>query len=186
MSSNTYKQCYFWLRLFATPVPAGRVIKNRECPFFHRSFSPPFCLSVNFLRIGSLVFSETTHAVRRPYIVVCDNQAFWKKISNGQKWPKMCPKTWFLDILRTSCHYFCLEIVLNESSYSLLTFCETACLGKTWFSSYSQKWLLANEISVFFNCQYFTNRFRSHFDFWHVDRNEWKEQSSLTGFLKKL
>ena len=44
-----------------------------------------------------------------------------------------------------------------------------ACLGKIWFSSYSQKWLLANEISVFFNCQYFTNRLISDFKFWHVD-----------------
>ena len=49
---------------------------------------------------------------------------------------------------------------------------KTACLGKIWFSSYSQKWLSANEISVFFNRQYFTNRLISDFDFWHVDRHE--------------
>ena len=29
-----------------------------------------------------------------------------------------------------------------------------------------------NEISVFFNRQYFTNRLISNFDFWHVDRHE--------------
>ena len=58
---------------------------------------------------------------------------------------------------------------------------KTACLGKVWFSCYSQKWLLANEISVFFNRQYIINRF----DFWHVDRHESKKQGSLTGFLKK-
>ena len=63
---------------------------------------------------------------------------------------------------------------------------KTACLGKIWFSSYSQKWLSANEISVLFNCQYFTNKLISDFDFWHVDRHEWKEQCSLTGFLKKI
>ena len=63
---------------------------------------------------------------------------------------------------------------------------KTACLGKTWFSSYSIKQLLANDISVFFNCQCFTNRLISDFDFWHVDRYEWKEQDSLTGFLKKF
>ena len=51
-------------------------------------------------------------------------------------------------------------------------FAETACLGKIWFSSYSQKCHLANEISVFFNHQYFTNRLISDFDFWHVDRHE--------------
>ena len=49
---------------------------------------------------------------------------------------------------------------------------KTACLGKIWFSSYSQKWLSANEISVFFNRQYFTNRLISDFGFWHVDRHE--------------
>ena len=52
------------------------------------------------------------------------------------------------------------------------------CLGKIWFSSYNQKWLLANEISVFFNCQYCTNRSISQFDFWYVDKHELKEQSS--------
>ena len=45
----------------------------------------------------------------------------------------------------------------------------TACLGKIWFSSYSQKRLLANEISVFFNRQYFTIRLIFDFDFLHVD-----------------
>ena len=34
-----------------------------------------------------------------------------------------------------------------------------------------QKWLSANEISVFFNRQYFTNRLISDFDFWHIDRH---------------
>ena len=35
-----------------------------------------------------------------------------------------------------------------------------------------QKWLLANETSVFFNCQYFINRLISDFDFWYGDRYE--------------
>ena len=45
-------------------------------------------------------------------------------------------------------------------------------LEKNLFSSYSQKWLLANEISVLFNRQYFTNRLITDFDFWHADRHE--------------
>ena len=49
---------------------------------------------------------------------------------------------------------------------------KTACLGKIWFSSYSQKWLSPNEISVFFNRQYFTNRLISNIDFCNVDRHE--------------
>ena len=39
-------------------------------------------------------------------------------------------------------------------------------------SQVSQKWLLANEISVFFNRQYFINRLIYDFDFWHADRHE--------------
>ena len=62
---------------------------------------------------------------------------------------------------------------------------KTACLRKIWFSSFSPKCPLANEISVFFNCQYFSNRSISDFDFWHIDRHECKKQGSLTGFLKK-
>ena len=49
---------------------------------------------------------------------------------------------------------------------------KTPCLGNIWFSSYSQRWMSANEISVFFDHQYFTNRLMSDFDFWHVDRHE--------------
>ena len=63
---------------------------------------------------------------------------------------------------------------------------KTECLGKFLFSSYSQKWFLANEISVFFNCQYFTNILISDFDFWHVDRHKSKKQDSLAGFLRKI
>ena len=85
----------------------------------------------------------------------------------GQKWPK--DRVWGLFkkiILLLS------GICVNESSYGSEHSAKTACLGKIWFSSYSQKWLLANEISVFFNRQYFTNRLISDFDFWHVDRHK--------------
>ena len=41
-----------------------------------------------------------------------------------------------------------------------------------WEKSGSQKLLSANEILVFFNRQYFTNRLISDFDFWHADRHE--------------
>ena len=37
---------------------------------------------------------------------------------------------------------------------------------------YGQKWISANEISVFFNCQYFINKLISDFDFWNVDRHK--------------
>ena len=38
-----------------------------------------------------------------------------------------------------------------------------------WEKSRSQ--VMANEISVFFNRQYITNRLISNFNFWHVDRH---------------
>ena len=37
---------------------------------------------------------------------------------------------------------------------------------------YSQKCFSANEISVFFNHQYFINRLISDFDFRHIDKHE--------------
>ena len=39
-------------------------------------------------------------------------------------------------------------------------------------SQVSQRWFLVIEIPVCFNCQYFTNRLISNFDFWHVDKHE--------------
>ena len=59
------------------------------------SVRPSFHLSISFLRIGSLVFSETQYAVRGPYIIICDYQIFWKKSPSGKndtKWSKMTPK----------------------------------------------------------------------------------------------
>ena len=58
-------------------------------------------------------------------------------------------------------------------------------LGQNLVLKYRQKWLSANETSIFLNHQYFTNRLMSEFDFWHVDRHEQKKQGSLTGVLKK-
>ena len=58
------------------------------------SVRPSFRLFLGFLGFGSLVFSETSHGVRGPYIAVCDSQNFLKKSSSGKndqkwsKWPK--------------------------------------------------------------------------------------------------
>ena len=101
---------------------------------------------------------------------------------NVQKWPKSRVFLFSKKTLSSDLSGICIKwkfLWFNNTA-------ENACLGKTWSSSYSQKWLPANEISIFFNRQYFTNRLMSHFDFWHVDRHEWKEQGSLRGFLKKF
>ena len=70
------------------------VLKNRVCLSFHSSFH----LYVSFLRIGSLFFSETQHAVRGPSIVICDSWIFWKTFllpKNGQNGSKMTQKRVF-------------------------------------------------------------------------------------------
>ena len=101
---------------------------------------------------------------------------------NGQKWPKSRVCGHFKKIMSLVFSGICVKQVLMVHKH----FVKTACSRKIWFSSYSPKWLLANEISVFFNRQYFTNRLISDFDFWHVDWHEWKKQGSLTRFLKKI
>ena len=71
-------------------------------------------------------------------------------------------------------------IVLKRST-------KTACLEKKLVRNfYGQKWLSANEVPVFLNCQYLIIRLISAFDFWNVDKYERKEQGLVTGFLKKL
>ena len=63
-------------------------------------------------------------------------------------------------------------ICVKRKFYGSLTFCENCMLGKNLVLKVNQKRLSDNEISVFFNRQYFTNRLISDFDFWHVDRHE--------------
>ena len=59
------------------------------CPSVRQSFR----LSASFLRIGSLVFSETQYGVRGPYIITCDRARHFvknphraKMTKNVQKW----------------------------------------------------------------------------------------------------
>ena len=73
------------------------------------SIYPSFHLPVSFLGIGSLVFSETYHNVRGPYMVLCDSRIFWKKNpsgKNGQRWPKNMVFGLFKKIMSL---VFCLE-----------------------------------------------------------------------------
>ena len=94
------------------PRPEGSYKIVSVCPSFCPSFHQSFRLSISFLGMGSLVFSETQHCVRGPYIVVCDSLIFWKKshLANDKKWSKMAQKQ-HLDFLRKSCHQFYLEFV---------------------------------------------------------------------------
>ena len=103
-----------------------------------------------------------------------------------KKWSKMAQKHGFWTFKEN----YVISFVWNLCKMKVLMVhqhsAKTACLGKIWFSSYSQKWLSANEISVFFNRKYFTNRLISDFHFWHVDKHEWKKQSWSTHYLKKI
>ena len=118
---------------------------------------------------------------------MCDRAWFFgknphreKMTKNGQKWLKNMVFGLFKKIASLVLSGFCVK-------WKFLWFINILRKLHAWEkSAYSQKWLSANEISVFFNHQYFTNRLISDFDFWHVDRHEWKKQGWLTGFLKKV
>ena len=53
-----------------------------------------------------------------------------------------------------------------------LIFCENCMSGKNLVLMLCQNWLLANEISAFFNRQYFMNRLIYDFIFWDEDRDD--------------
>ena len=57
------------------PRPEGSYIIGSVRPSFRQSIH----LSVSFLVIDALVFSETLHGVRGRYIVVCDRAGFFGK-----------------------------------------------------------------------------------------------------------
>ena len=112
---------------------------------------------------------------------------FLEKIPEGQKWQQnnqKWPKNRVFGLFKKI-----TSLVLSGNWCKTKVFivhwhsAKTACLGKTWFFSCSQKWLSVNGISVFFNHQNFINKIISDFDFWCVDRREWKEQGILMGFV---
>ena len=87
-----------------------------------------------------------------------------KMTKNGPKWPKNTVEN---DVMSFLWNCFKMRVLMIH-----LHSVKIGCLAKILSSSYSQKCLLANEISLFFNHQYFFNRSSSDFDIWHVDRHE--------------
>ena len=116
------------------------------------------------------------------------SQIIWKKSplgKNDQKRSKMAQKQGFFWLFKEL-----MSLVLSVICVKWKLLCFINILEKllAWEKPGSQviaKNGSANEILVFFNCQYFTNRLIFHFDFWNIDRHEWKEQDSLRGILKK-
>ena len=92
--------CYMYKTLIEhlldpQPGPEGCYKTGSVCLSFCPSFHLSFRLSISFLGNGSLVFSETQHGVRGPYIVVCDRTRIlgkrpcWAKMTkHRQKWPQ--------------------------------------------------------------------------------------------------
>ena len=112
-----------------------------------------------------------------------------EKIPIGQKWPKMFkngPKTGFFFLFKKLMSLVLSGICVKWKFLWFINILEKLLAWEKPGSLVIAKNGLANEISVFFNCQYFTNRLISHFDFWNIDRHEWKEQDSLRGILKKF
>ena len=102
---------------------------------------------------------------------MCDSCIFWKKSlsgKNGQTWPKNMVFGLFKKIMSLVLPGICVKS-------KFLWFINILRKLHAWEKSSSKvkaKILLANEISVFLNHQYFTNRLISDFDFRHVDRHE--------------
>ena len=101
-----------------------------------------------------------------------------KMTKNGQKWHKnrvfgLCKKIRSLVLSR-----ICVK-------WKFLWFINVLQKLHTW-EKYGSQWLLANKISLFFNCQYFTNRLISHFEFWHVDSMNERNKVQVNRFSEKI
>ena len=84
--------CYWTPRL-------GRKGPIKQGPSVRRSF----CLFVSFLRTGSLIFPETQHGVRGPYLVMCKIAGFFGKNPHRAKLTendKKCPKNMVFGLFR--------------------------------------------------------------------------------------
>ena len=142
---------------------AGRSLEKNHilAPFLFEPPASSFRMSESFLRSGSLVFFWNLACMTEP--------DFLEKIPIGQKWPKWSKNKVFGLFKKI------MSLVLSG-----------ICVKWKFLRFINILRKLRNEISVFFNRQYFTNRLISDFNFWHVDRHEWKKQGSSTGFLKKF
>ena len=112
---------------------------------------------------------------------MCDSRIFWKKSPSGKKSSKMAQNMVFGRFKKIK------SLVLSEIfvKSKFLWFINILWRLHACEKSSSQVKGKNGSQLMRFN-QYFTNRLISDFDFWHVDRHEWKKQGSLTGFVKKI
>ena len=135
---------------------------------------------------------------------MCDRAEFFGK---NPHWPKMtkncqkCPKNMVLGLFKKI-----MSLVLSDicEKWMLLWFINILWKLHAWEKSSFQViaqngslpvrfqyFLIVNNISIIlFSLRLITNfislRVIPDFDFWHVDRHEWKKQDTLTGFLEKF
>ena len=129
VSPKAIFSCSIWLissikTLFWTLALTTKVKWIRGCQSFSPlvfpsdllSFHPSVPMSGSFLRICSLVFSETQHGVRGPCDLVRDRAGFFEK-------KNLCPKS------GPKIRFF-LNLVHNEILYYLLYSCSNPIFGK--------------------------------------------------------
>ena len=104
-----------------------------------------------------------------------DGAGFFGKNPHWAKMIKNGPKTWKITSLVLS--GICVK-------WKFLWFINILRKLHAWDLKIWPKIALDQWDLVFFNRQYSTNRLKSDFDFWHVDRHEWKKQGSVKSFLK--
>ena len=125
-----------------------------------RPIRPSFRLSVGFLRISSLVFSETYR--KNPHLA--------KMTENGQKWPQNEVFGLFRNIMSLVLSGICVK-------WKFLWFINILQKLHTWEKSGSQ--VIAKNGSQSMRFQYslivnisLIDEYLSDFDFWYVDRHE--------------
>ena len=136
------------------------------------SFYLSFCAFSSFLGIGLLVFFLKPDMVLGVYIGMCVTETDFLEKSplgkNDQKW-SLNRVLWLVKSLILSG---------NGVKWKYLLYFNILQELHAWEKSGSQvtvKMLLANEISLYINFQYFINRLTVDFNFFNVDRHEWKE-----------
>ena len=167
-----------------TPGYGGKDRRIRICPSFlpsvRPSVHPSVLLSGSFLGIGALAFFWNFVWFWGPIWRCASESDFFLKIPFWQKWPKMVeddPKLGLRDFLGKSIHWFCLEMMQNESTYDLLAFCQNRIFGKNLVLKLWPKMLLANQhfqYSLIVNISLMDWHLILFF-FLHADRHDWTQ-----------
>ena len=84
-----------------------RILWNHSRPSVPLSIYPSFCLSLNFVKIGSIIFSDIVRDDSWPWYLVTDKARFLKEsflTEFGLNWKKIGPKIRFFAIFANLIH----------------------------------------------------------------------------------